>query len=563
MRLLNAKTYELKSFNRDKVPDYVILSHRWNIEELTFDDIRTDPLSDQNSQARKKLGFSKVEGACKLANEDGYCWIWIDSCCIDKSSSSELQETINSMWDFYAKANICYVYMWDVQDSASGTQSFRKSEWFTRGWTLQELIAPVYVEFYTQNWTPIGTKLERHQEIAEITNINPKVLIHDEPIDCYCAAEKLSWAAHREVTTEEDYAYCLLGLFQVHMPMLYGEGRTNAFIRLQKEIYSVTYDESLFLFRYSSYPDSLPLLADCPTRFCQGADCTTCQTDGAQCIPMQVAYSKITASNLWTVQAHEEIMTTVTPYRNEVSASFLLIDFEAVSKNIRSINDLTTCPCYTKKQVSHVAVLNHTLMGHMDGALCLLLTRPPDGEGVGFFRKRLTPVFLPRVEEIINRLERRKILVCLGPDPSSNRRSVEITFSLKSTLFRALTWDAKHVDRQSTLQVLEGQGLQIRHSLSTNSRSSAEISCQIALMEQSSPHISLRLIRIDGHWSLKDIYENRRKRFSTTTLSDRCSVVLSNAMLLSVAVRRMAAFSRGRNDGTLPQLRYQILIRVL
>jgi hypothetical protein len=165
MRLLNTETLELRLFIPSSVPDYVILSHRWNAqtsEECSLEDMTKSPISDPNSPARKKQGFLKIQGACLLALEDQYSWIWIDSCCIDKSSSAELQEAINSMWKYYAESNICYVYMADVHNLAAGwDRPFRESEWFTRGWTLQELIAPICVEFYAENWAPIGTKAER------------------------------------------------------------------------------------------------------------------------------------------------------------------------------------------------------------------------------------------------------------------------------------------------------------------------------------------------------------------------------------------------------------------
>ncbi|KAH7417950.1 heterokaryon incompatibility protein-domain-containing protein, partial [Cadophora sp. MPI-SDFR-AT-0126] len=240
MRLLNTESLELRFFMPSSVPDYVILSHRWNAqtsEECSFEDMTQTPISDPNCAARKKQGFLKIQGACRLALRDQYSWIWIDSCCIDKSSSAELQEAINSMWNYYAESNNCYVYMAD---------RFRESEWFTRGWTLQELIAPVSVEFYAEDWAPIGTKVERHQEIADITQIDLSVLVGTQDIDLFSAAERLSWVAHRNVTREEDEAYSLLGLFEVNMPLLYGEGREKAFIRLQEAIYNSTADHSLF-----------------------------------------------------------------------------------------------------------------------------------------------------------------------------------------------------------------------------------------------------------------------------------------------------------------------------
>jgi hypothetical protein len=200
MRLLHTKSLELQFFVPSHVPDYVILSHRWSAEsaeECTFEDIAGTPISNRNSPARKKQVFSKIQGACDLAARDGYSWIWIDSCCIDKSSSAELQEAINSMWNYYAESNICYVYMADVPNSEAGwAQGFPKSEWFTRGWTLQELIAPICVEFYAKDWAPIGTKLERHKEIVDIIAINPEALVRTQEIDLFSTAERLSWAAH-------------------------------------------------------------------------------------------------------------------------------------------------------------------------------------------------------------------------------------------------------------------------------------------------------------------------------------------------------------------------------
>lgn len=117
MRLIQTRTYELHHFIPTEVPDYTILSHRWlspSSEECVFADSLVQPVSDVNSPARKKAGFAKLEGACRLASRNGYEWIWIDSYCIDKSSSAELQESINSMWRYYAEANVCYVYLSDV-----------------------------------------------------------------------------------------------------------------------------------------------------------------------------------------------------------------------------------------------------------------------------------------------------------------------------------------------------------------------------------------------------------------------------------------------------------------
>ncbi|XP_014550011.1 hypothetical protein COCVIDRAFT_57314, partial [Bipolaris victoriae FI3] len=248
MRLLNTESLELsRPYVPSEVPDYAIFSHRWNTEEVTFADISNAPILHSQSQMRMRNGFAKIQGACKQALHDGYAWIWIDSCCIDKSSSAELQEAINSMWRYYAESNICYVYLADVPDREAGwSPVFAESEWFTRGWTLQELIAPTCVEFFAENWVAIGTKFERYKQIAEITSIDPNVLIRVQAIDLFSTAERLSWASHRNVTREEDEAYSLLGLFDVNMPLLYGEGREKAFVRLQEAIYNATADHSIF-----------------------------------------------------------------------------------------------------------------------------------------------------------------------------------------------------------------------------------------------------------------------------------------------------------------------------
>ena len=130
MRLLHTKKLQLQEFLGYDIPDYVILSHTWGLEEVTFQDL-------QNGVAQSRKGFTKLKKACDLAAQDTYDWIWIDTCCIDKSSSSELQEAINSMFQWYERANICYAYLADVFDSEHGGLLFERSRWWTRGWTLR------------------------------------------------------------------------------------------------------------------------------------------------------------------------------------------------------------------------------------------------------------------------------------------------------------------------------------------------------------------------------------------------------------------------------------------
>lgn len=177
----------------------------------------------------------------------------MSSLSIDKTSSAELSEAINSMYMWYRDADVCYAYLTDVpipfEVDSSGVgfyglpEAFKGSRWFSRGWTLQELIAPKTVEFYTVIWEEIGTKQSLRDEIALITGIDSRVLEGCDP-SVYHVSERMSWAASRTTTRVEDMSYCLLGIFKIHIPLLYGEGK-RAFIRLQEEILRTTEDYTI------------------------------------------------------------------------------------------------------------------------------------------------------------------------------------------------------------------------------------------------------------------------------------------------------------------------------
>ncbi|KAF6785392.1 ankyrin repeat-containing protein, partial [Colletotrichum sojae] len=239
MRLLNTRTKRLQEFNQPRLP-YAILSHTWGAEEVSLQDL-------VSGNGASLLGYKKIEGACEQALRDGLDFIWIDTCCIDKTSSSELTEAINSMWNWYRESRVCYAYLEDVAaDNANlpGTggfnyledmtadliralghyaSSFIRSRWFTRGWTLQELIAPYQVVFYANDWAEIGTRDNMREALAKVTNIDRNFFDHGV-LGRYSIAQRMSWAAKRKTTRIEDQAYCLLGLFGVNMPLLYGEG---------------------------------------------------------------------------------------------------------------------------------------------------------------------------------------------------------------------------------------------------------------------------------------------------------------------------------------------------
>jgi hypothetical protein len=576
MRLINSQTFELRSFLPHEIPEYVILSHRWGPEEITYKNIIQNPISDEKSPARQLQGFAKVKDTCKLASDDGYSWVWIDSCCIDKESSTDVDKAINSMWAYYMKSNICYVYMADIPDALAGWSiNFQKSNWFTRGWTLQELIAPVYVEFYAADWSPIGTKLERYKEIAEITTIDRDLLALNKPIDGYTTAERLSWAAHRQVTQEEDESYSLLGLFQIHMPMLYGEGRSRAFARLQEEIYLSTCDDSIFLFRYSIHVDDQPLIADCPTRFCQRANCDLCQRQigGVQSFPSQIPYCSVTESNFWRTQPHEQMITTVTPYRNEMSVPLSVIQYGFVSSKLIFFGERKD-----KKWISHVAILNHTTLDYEKGAFCLLLYRPRGSSEPCFYRLSQFPALLPNVDEIRSMMQKTKILIP-GPHIKQAVRKFESIFSVPGDRYKVQAWNAKMVDTCATISCEKASGaehknvdFQVQEKEAYSNRR-AEVSCRLTCHQNfdESPEVLVELEKIVeiSSWSIKKVSEvSLRKRsrkhrvlFLPSTPSDRCKIQLTAGNQLYIGIRRVAASNHPRDDRSILHQRYQIFVR--
>lgn len=253
MRLLNVHTLELQSFIADNLPPYAILSHTWlpDDQEVAFATISAKPANWQDIAGARKIDF-----LCRQAIQDELNWVWIDTCCIDKSNSVELGEAINSMFNWYQQAEICYVYLIDVQ-SINDTL-FARSRWFSRAWTLQELVAPRTVRFYSFDWALLGTKETLAFLISSKTGIDRKILA--DPVNMYLqsVACRFSWAAGRQASRIEDVSYSLLGIFGVNMAMQYGEG-TAAFKRLQQEILNTTNDQSLFAwgFRPLTLQDAL------------------------------------------------------------------------------------------------------------------------------------------------------------------------------------------------------------------------------------------------------------------------------------------------------------------
>ena len=327
MRLLNVRSRRLEEFFDKPVPDYAILSHTWGEHEIVYQDFQQSDhllrllrevqvLSLSPTQSSQKPALSqsrlrnettldslkphstpsryvKIDGCCAQAIKDGCRYVWIDTICIDKSSSAELSEAINSMYKWYANGLVCYVYLSDVRSTFDpqdelGSADFRKSRWFTRGWTLQELLAPSQLVFFTSSWSEIAmvdkdpwswSAGDRPHDsmlslLTTITKIPRVYLSFGKRLQDAPVCQRMAWSAHRQTTRPEDEAYCLLGLFDINMPLLYGEGR-KAFMRLQQQLMQVAADDTLFCWGRDAFaePDSYPdvewsgLLAKSPSWF--------------------------------------------------------------------------------------------------------------------------------------------------------------------------------------------------------------------------------------------------------------------------------------------------------
>ncbi|KAL7913116.1 hypothetical protein GGI35DRAFT_491341 [Trichoderma velutinum] len=241
----------LREFLEPQMPEYATLSHTWESEEVTYQEILAiskNPLHP----ATKKIGYQKIIETCRKAKQNDISYAWVDACCIDKTNSSEINEAINSMYRWYQKAKICFAFLTDFKIAETSIEiGLPTCRWFTRGWCLQELIAPQKLEFFDADWTHVGSKADLKCLISNITRIDEQALSGTRPISSIPVARKMSWAAERVTTREEDIAYCLLGIFDVNMPMFYGEGR-KAFRRLQEEIIKTSNDLSIFAFRNES-----------------------------------------------------------------------------------------------------------------------------------------------------------------------------------------------------------------------------------------------------------------------------------------------------------------------
>ena len=294
MRLLHTVNLTLHEFIDTQLPaeGYSILSHRWRDNEVSYQDF-------VRGQKRIGEGWAKIVSFCKFAAARGNSYVWIDTCCIDKRSSAELTEALNSMWQWYREANQCYAYLFDLPpwiiDLPAAKSShpkvhkaLRQSQWFTRAWTLQELLAPRKLWILSSDWRVLARRDGNlAPALSKITGIATEYLTGVKNVHEASIAMRMSWAARRQATVVEDTAYSLLGLFDVNMPLLYGE-RKKAFMRLQREIIAKSDDESIFAWT-SKHELYGGLLAPWPSYFETCGDITTLNTPPGQRLHYQLS----------------------------------------------------------------------------------------------------------------------------------------------------------------------------------------------------------------------------------------------------------------------------------
>ncbi|KAI1328745.1 HET-domain-containing protein [Xylariaceae sp. FL0255] len=243
MLFVDTTTLKLRRLSESAVQalpkGYAILSHRWTYgdDEISYTDILAT-----GTDVRSRDSYAKFAGACSVAKSLGFEVIWNDTCCINKSDLAELSESINSMYRWYSESAVCIVYLQDVMTLSDIDQSV----WLQRGWTLQELLAPKDVLFFNRDWKFLGDKLDLLDVLVDSTGIPKEALSNKIPPQQYSIAQRMSWAAKRTTERVEDRAYSLIGLFDINMPLIYGE-RERAFTRLQKHIIARSADESIFV----------------------------------------------------------------------------------------------------------------------------------------------------------------------------------------------------------------------------------------------------------------------------------------------------------------------------
>lgn len=260
MRLLHARTRELKDFCAEDTPDYAILSHTWGDNEVTASDISDGLYSG------KEVYWRKINCACKQALEDHLEWLWVDTCCLRRDDAIELDTAIHSMFEWYRDASVCYVYLPDVpsrpeesdvgygedtEDPEAPDSSFRRSRWFSRGWTLLELLAPRELRYYSSSWGFLGSSKTLSTLTRQVAAMAQTPETLELLLESSSVSQVMSWASGRQTSTPEDLPYCLSGIFGARIPISYGEGADQAFLKLQRWLIENRNDQSVLAWGYN------------------------------------------------------------------------------------------------------------------------------------------------------------------------------------------------------------------------------------------------------------------------------------------------------------------------
>ncbi|CDO75834.1 hypothetical protein BN946_scf184951.g32 [Trametes cinnabarina] len=482
MWLLDTENGRFHHVDRPREHRYAILSHCWQATgEQSFQDL----VALQASTAKRHSWFgrmipvlmravpastlstavsAKIRECCALARRHGYRSVWIDSCCIDKTSSTELSEAINSMYEWYAAADVCFAYLEDVSDDHDPRlrdSAFRRSRWFTRGWTLQELIAPAIVMFLSKEWRPLGTKASLADLVEEMTGIDHAILTHEKALDSISVARRMSWAAKRQTTRQEDKAYSLMGIFGINMPTIYGEG-DDAFRRLQEEILRHVPDQSIFAWG--------PFLRE---------DAVLYRSLGPHSVSDDSQYWQSRALFAWSPDAfiNSADVSSISPtsFQERVGIPFLLSEYTITSHGMRSRFPLLPIQHASTKKTYLAFLACEDAKGRL---IALLLYPQPDAAGryyVGHYigRPQVPPnsyfravtLTASRLREMQHALEVTEVCIPYRQTPvvqrSPFRVSIRPTFRCPCDVV-VPTWQIAHLAQAGFVTTMAGDNSTVR-----------------------------------------------------------------------------------------------------
>ncbi|KAI0372722.1 HET-domain-containing protein [Pilatotrama ljubarskyi] len=548
MWLLDTEDGTFHRIERPREERYAILSHVWQASgEQSYQDL----IALQRKATKKRSCFSftrglsmfdhsahdpvlsrasvKIRQCCMLARKHGYRRVWIDSCCIDKTSSTELSEAINSMYEWYAAADVCFAFLEDVSDDHDPRlrdSKFRRSRWFTRGWTLQELIAPTVVIFLSKEWRLLGTKTSLADLVEEITGIDRSILTHEKSLDCASVARRMSWASKRQTTREEDKAYSLMGIFGVNMPTIYGEGG-NAFVRLQEEILKQVPDQSIFAWG--------PTLRD-DTMLYRNVDPDSISDDGR--------YWHSRNLFAWSPDAfvNSAPVSSISPesWRKRAGIPFTLPEYAITSYGMRARFPLIAIQ-HSSAKTTYLAVL---ACEDAEGNLIALLLYPqPETAGrffVGHYvgRPQVPPnsyyravgVSESRLAELVHSLQAGDVCVPYRPSPAARRVPLAVSSAPKFKCPCAVvvpTWVISDIERASFAVCVSGQD-NVLHISGVTAPQSAAV---VLTSRHETIHIRIGRCQCRGRFLCLSITGtiSRRATASSSTLADRMSSSGSHA----------------------------------